>query len=68
MQHCRDCDIGDTRHARLIDDLRASVAYAKKAAGTEAKSSALYGLSGSAEGNKMVTDLMLGMFDLLYEV
>lgn len=54
--------------ARLIDDLRASVAYAKKAAGTAAKSSALYGISGTAEGNKMATELMLGMFDILYEV
>jgi len=54
--------------ARLIEDLQASVAYAKKVAGTAAKSSALYGLSGTAEGNKMATELMLGMFDILYEV
>ena len=53
---------------RFIDDLRSSVAYAKQAAGTQAKSSALYGISGTAEGNKMATELMLGMFDVLYEV
>jgi glutamate/tyrosine decarboxylase-like PLP-dependent enzyme len=53
---------------RLIDDLRESVSYAKSAAGTQAKSSALYGISGTAEGNKVATELMLGMFDILYEV
>jgi len=52
----------------LINDLRASVAYAHKAAGTAAKSSALYGLAGTVDGNKMASELMLGMFDILYEV
>ena len=54
--------------ARLIGDLRASVAYAQKAAGLAAKSPALYGISGTAKNNKMATELMLGMFDILYEV
>lgn len=53
---------------RLIDDLRDGVAYAKSSAGTEAKSSALYGVSGSTEGNAMVTELLLGYFDMLYDV
>ena len=53
---------------RLTEDLRASVEYAKSAAGTEAKSSALYGLSGSAEGHAILAELLFGMFDQLYKV
>jgi glutamate/tyrosine decarboxylase-like PLP-dependent enzyme len=53
---------------RLVADLRAAVEYAKSAGGTPAKSSALYALSGSAENHPMLADLLLGMFDYLYEV
>lgn len=53
---------------RLIEDLRAGVEYAKSKAGTVAQTTALYGLAGSVEGNKQVTDLVFGLFDYLYSV
>jgi glutamate/tyrosine decarboxylase-like PLP-dependent enzyme len=53
---------------RLTEDLRASVEYARSMAGTPAKSSAMYGLSGSVEGQAMLAELIYGMFDQLYEV
>ena len=53
---------------RFAQDLRAGVDYAKSAVGTKAKSSALYGLAGSAEGNAQLADIMYGAFDHLYGV
>ena len=53
---------------RLIKDLIASVEYAKSAAGTDAQSSAMYGMAGSAEGHAMLAELLFGLFDMLYEV
>jgi glutamate/tyrosine decarboxylase-like PLP-dependent enzyme len=53
---------------RFLQDLRAGVAYAHAAEGTKPQSSALYGLSGTAEGNRMVNELLVGVFDMLYEV
>lgn len=53
---------------RLIEDLRAGVEYAKTKAGTVAQTTALYGMAGSVEGNKQVTDLVFGLFDYLYSV
>jgi hypothetical protein len=53
---------------KLIEDLRAAVEYAKSVAGTEAKTSALYGLAGSVEGNARVTEMLHGLFDHLYSV
>jgi len=57
-------DIAD----RLKADLTEGVAYAKSKAGTPAASSALYGISGTPEGNQMVVDMLVGAFELLYEV
>ncbi len=53
---------------RLLEDLRAGVEYAKGQAGTPAKSSALYGLAGSAAGNDAVAELLYGVFDHLFDV
>jgi sphinganine-1-phosphate aldolase len=53
---------------KLIEDLRAAVEYAKSVAGTEAKTSALYGLAGSVEGNAQVTEMLHVLFDHLYGV
>jgi glutamate/tyrosine decarboxylase-like PLP-dependent enzyme len=53
---------------RLVEDLRAGVEYAKKEAGTPARSSALYGLAGNAAGNQAVADLLYGVFDHLFQV
>ncbi len=57
-------DIAD----RLIEDLKAGVAYAESKAGTVAETTALYGLAGSVEGNQQVTELVCGLFDHLYAV
>lgn len=51
---------------RMIADLREAVEYAKSKAGTVAATSALYGLAGTLEGNKQVTELVFGFFDYLY--
>jgi len=53
---------------RLVEDLRAAVDYAKKHAGTPARSSALYGLAGNAAGNQAVADILYGAFDHLFQV
>lgn len=53
---------------RMIGDLKESVEYAKSKAGTTAKTSALYGLAGTIEGNEQVTELLFGYFDYLYGV
>jgi len=53
---------------RLVEDLRAGVEYARKQAGTPARSSALYGLAGNQAGNQAVADLLYGVFDHLFQV
>lgn len=61
-----------TRVANLAEtfagDLRDGVAYARKNAGTPARSSALYGLAGTVEGNQQVTELLCGVFDHMYAI
>ncbi len=53
---------------RMISDLKEGVSYAKSKAGTVAKTTALYGLAGTMEGNEQVTELIFGFFDYLYAV
>jgi len=53
---------------QLCQDLKAAVSYARSRTGTEAASSALYGLSGSVEGRAQLSQILLGVFDHLYEV
>lgn len=51
---------------RMVQDLKEAVAYARQKAGTPAKSSALYGVAGSVDGNRMVNELLCGVFDYMY--
>ena len=53
---------------RFLEDLNAGVAYAKTKAGTPAETSALYGIAGTLEGNRQVTELIYGALDYLYSV
>lgn len=53
---------------QFMEDLRLGVKYAKSAAGTTAKTSALYGIAGSPEGNAMLGEIMYGFFDHIFEV
>jgi sphinganine-1-phosphate aldolase len=53
---------------RLVEDLRGGVEYARSAAGTAAKSSAMYAFAGSVEGHAMLAEMISGMFDYLYQV
>jgi sphinganine-1-phosphate aldolase len=52
----------------LIEDLRAAVEYAKSKKGTAARSSALYGLSGSLEGRSQLVQVLYGTFEHLFRV
>jgi len=52
----------------FLEDLRAGVEYAKTKAGTAAETTALYGLAGTLQGNRQVTELIYGVFDYLYSV
>ncbi len=54
--------------ARFNADLSAGVAYAKANAGKPAQSSALYGMAGTVEGNRMVEDLLRSVFDHMYDI
>jgi glutamate/tyrosine decarboxylase-like PLP-dependent enzyme len=51
---------------RFLADLRAGVSYARDKAGTPAETTALYGMAGTVEGNRQMTELMFGFFDYLY--
>ena len=51
---------------RFLDDLREGVAYARDKAGTTAETTALYGMAGTVEGNRQMTEIMFGLFDYLY--
>ncbi len=52
----------------LVEDLRAGVEYAISRAGTPARSSALYGLSGSLEGRSQLVQVLYGTFEHLFRV
>jgi len=54
--------------ARMTRDLKEAVEYAKSKAGTVAETTALYGLSGTLEGNQQVTELIFGALDYMYSV
>jgi len=53
---------------RLLSDLREGVAYARANAGKPAETAALYGIAGSVDGNRQVTELVHGLFDHLFAV
>lgn len=53
---------------KWVEDLKEGVAYAKEKAGTQAETTAIYGLAGTPEGNQQVTEMVLGVFDYLYSV
>ena len=53
---------------RFVGDLHAGLDYAKSNTGTVAETTALYGLGGTIEGNRQVTELVFGVFDYLYSV
>ena len=51
---------------QFLEDLREGVAYAQTRAGTPAETTALYGMAGTVEGNRQMTEIMYGFFDYLY--
>jgi sphinganine-1-phosphate aldolase len=51
----------------FLDDLEASVAYAVEHRGEPAESGAMYGFSGTAEGNAALNELMGGYLDAMHE-
>lgn len=51
---------------RMVADLKEAVVYARSKEGTVAETTALYGLAGSLDGNKQVTELIYGVFDYLF--
>ena len=51
----------------FLADLRASVDFAAANAGTASESGALYGFSGSIDGNATITTLMAGYLDALHD-
>jgi glutamate/tyrosine decarboxylase-like PLP-dependent enzyme len=53
---------------RMTADLREAVVYAREKAGTMAETTALYGLAGSLDGNRQVTEMVYGLFDHLFDV
>jgi hypothetical protein len=53
---------------RMTADLKEAVAYARRKAGTVAETTAIYGLAGTPDGNRQVTELVYGVFDYLYGV
>ncbi len=57
-------DLGESFKA----DLQAAVAYAKENKGKDAMSSALYGMNGTLEGQKMLSDLLYDAMDFFYTV
>jgi hypothetical protein len=50
----------------FVADLKEAVVYARSKHGEPAGSSALYGVAGTDEGNRMVNDLLCGVFDYMY--
>ena len=53
---------------RMVADLKEAVVYARSKAGTQAETTALYGLAGSLEGNQQVTEMIYGALDYLYAI
>ncbi|MEE4608009.1 MAG: aspartate aminotransferase family protein [Desulfobacteraceae bacterium] len=53
---------------RMTADLREAVVYARQKTGTMAETTALYGLAGSLDGNRQVTEMVYGLFDHLFGV
>jgi sphinganine-1-phosphate aldolase len=53
---------------RLNADLKEAVVYAKSKAGTPSETSAIYGISGTKEGNQLINELLHGYLDLFYTV
>jgi sphinganine-1-phosphate aldolase len=53
---------------QLVEDLRAGVEYAKAKSGTAARSSALYGMSGSIDGRTQLVQVLYGTFEHLFRV
>ena len=51
---------------QFLDDLKAGVDYARSKEGTTAETTALYGMAGTVEGNRQMTEIMHGFFDYLY--
>jgi sphinganine-1-phosphate aldolase len=51
---------------RFLADLREGVVYAREKAGSPAETTALYGMAGTVEGNRQMTEIMYGFFDYLY--
>jgi glutamate/tyrosine decarboxylase-like PLP-dependent enzyme len=52
----------------FLADLREGVAYAASRTGTTAETTALYGMAGTLEGNRQVTEMIFGALDYLYAV
>jgi glutamate/tyrosine decarboxylase-like PLP-dependent enzyme len=51
---------------QFLADLREGVAYARDRAGNTAETTALYGMAGSLEGNRQMTEIIFGALDHLY--
>jgi hypothetical protein len=54
--------------AALISDLKEAVAYARSKHGTVAETTALYGMAGTEETNRMLSDLLSAYLDHFYSV
>jgi sphinganine-1-phosphate aldolase len=54
--------------ANWINDLKQGVKYAKSKEGEVAQTTALYGMAGSIEGNKQMTEIVFGVLDHLFSV
>jgi glutamate/tyrosine decarboxylase-like PLP-dependent enzyme len=52
----------------FLKDLREGVTYAHAKAGTAAETTALYGMAGTVDGNRQMTEIMYGFFDYLYSL
>ncbi len=53
---------------RMVADLKEAVVYAREKDGTMAETAAIYGLAGTFEGNKQVTNLVYDVFDYMLSV
>ena len=53
---------------KYIEDLKASVAYAKENLGATAQSGAMYGFGGTPKGNATLSFVMSGYLDAMHEL
>ena len=53
---------------KYLEDLKASVAYAKENIGTPAQSGAMYGFGGTPKGNATLAFVMSGYLDAMHEL